>query len=120
MGQQEIHLRLSRVLRSLGITVVLVYTDLPSSIEHRLRDGGAAVERVSYANGPSHYYRELGRIIRQYSCRWCIFVISTISAPSPWLTKLQGVKHIVYEELNSGMLHARPGRNSSFAFGRPS
>jgi len=107
MGQQEIHLRLAHILRSLGVPVVLVYADLPSTIEHRLRDGGAAVERVSYAKGLSHYYRELGRIIRHYSVSLVHICYFDYFSSIPWLTRLQGIKHIVYEELNSGMLHAR-------------
>jgi glycosyltransferase involved in cell wall biosynthesis len=107
MGQQEIHLRLCRILTSLGIRVVLVYaSELPSGIARRLHEGGAEIEYVNYEQSRYNYYRELGRIIRQYSISMVHICYFDYFSLIPWLTRLQGVRCILYEELNSGMLNA--------------
>jgi glycosyltransferase involved in cell wall biosynthesis len=107
MGQQEIHLRLCRILTSLGIRVVLVYAgELPREIDRRLRESGAEIEVVCYGKARYNYYRELGRIIRQYSISMVHVCYFDYFSLIPWLTRLQGVHCILYEELNSGMLNA--------------
>ena len=107
MGQQEIHVRLCRILTSVGIRVVLVYADeLPPELDRRLRESGAEIEIVCYGNARYKYYRELGRIIRQYSISMVHVCYFDYFSLIPWLTRLQGVRCILYEELNSGMLNA--------------
>ena len=107
MGQQEIHLRLCRILTSLGIRVVLVYAgELPSELDQRLRESGAEIEIVRYGKARYNYYRELGRIIRQYSISMVHVCYFDYFSLIPWLTRLQGLRCIIYEELNSGMMKA--------------
>lgn len=91
----------------MGITPVLVYAgELPEDLARRLRLGGAELEIVSYRRGPLHYYRELGRIIRQYSISLVHVCFFDYYSLIPWLARIQGVRRIIYEELNSGTLRA--------------
>ncbi len=107
MGQQEIHLRMARILTALGIRVVLVYaSELPPEMDRRLREAGAIIEVVCYGKAPYNYYRELGRIIRQHGISMVHICYFDYFSLIPWLTRLQGIKCILYEELNSGMLNA--------------
>ncbi len=106
-SQEEIHLRLCRELKAQGICPVLVYAgELPPEPERRLRASGAEIEIVSYGHGRFRYYRELGRIIRQYSITLVHVCFFDYFSLIPWFARLQGVRCIIYEELNSGMLRA--------------
>ena len=107
-SMEEINLRLSHSLVRRGIRVVLVYADLlPADLDRRMREGGASIEIAPYRDNPYGFYRELGRIFRQYSISMTHVCFFDYFSLVPWLTRLQGVSCIVYEELNSGMLNAR-------------
>ena len=105
---EEINLRLSRNLTALGIRVVLVYAAaLPPELDRRMREGGAAIEVLPYGKDLYRFYRELGRILRTYSVSMAHVCFFDYFSLVPWLTRLQGLRCILYEELNSGMLNAR-------------
>ena len=105
---EEINLRLCRALRALGIRVVLVYAaPLPPDLDRRMREGGAEIEVVPYGKNVYRFYRELGRIIRTYAISMVHVCFFDYFSLVPWLVRLHGVRCIIYEELNSGMLRAR-------------
>jgi glycosyltransferase involved in cell wall biosynthesis len=107
IGQQEIHLRLCRLLKSRGIRVVLVYAEgVSPEVVKRLRDAGADIEIVSYGKQRYRYYKELGRIFKKYSISMVHVAYFDYFSFIPWFVRLQGVRHIIYEELNSGMMTA--------------
>lgn len=107
-SMEEINLRLSRSLVEKGIRVVFVYADaLPAALDRRMREGGASIEVAPYRRNPYSFYRELGRIFRNYSISMTHVCFFDYFSLVPWLVRLQGVSCIVYEELNSGMLNAR-------------
>lgn len=112
MGQQEIHLRLCRFLKSRGVRVVFVYADLPPEIESRLREAGADIEIIGYGKQRYRYFKTLGRIFRKYSVDMVHVAYFDYFSLVPWLVRLQGVKHIIYEELNSGMMTATSWKRS--------
>ncbi|MFL6209330.1 MAG: glycosyltransferase family 4 protein [Pyrinomonadaceae bacterium] len=106
-SQEDIHLRLCRALTAQGIRPVLVYaSQLPPELERRLRAGGAEIEIASYGHGRYRYYRALGRIIKRYSITLVHICFFDYFSLLPWLARLQGVRRIIFEELNSGLLRA--------------
>ena len=110
-SQEEIHLRLCQALKANGIQPVLVYArSLPPLLEERLRASGAAIEVISYAPGPLHYYRRLGQLISRYQIEMVHVCFFDYFSLIPWLARLHSLKFIIFEELNSGMMQARSWR----------
>jgi glycosyltransferase involved in cell wall biosynthesis len=106
-SQEEIHLRLCRALRARGVNPVLVYANkLPDELHSRLIAGGATLETISYANGPAFYFRELGKLIKRYEIGLAHVCFFDYFSLVPWLAKLNGLKLVIFEELNSGMMQA--------------
>jgi glycosyltransferase involved in cell wall biosynthesis len=106
-SMEEINCRLSRNLTALGIRVVLVYAaPLPPEIERRMRQAGAEIEVVPYGADLYRFYREVGRVIKTYAISMVHVCFFDYFSLVPWLTRLQGMRCIIYEELNSGMLNA--------------
>gem|GEM_PF-803974 len=106
-SMEEINRRICRRLASLGIPVVLVYAaTLPTEIEQRMRDAGGQIEVVPYGKDRYRFYKELGRIIKQYSISMAHVCFFDYFSFVPWIARLNGLNHVVYEELNSGMMTA--------------
>ncbi len=104
---EEINCRISRTLTSLGIPVVLVYASpLPPEIEQRMRNADAQIEVVPYGKHRYRYYRELGRIVKQYAISMVHICFFDYFSFVPWIARLNGLRYILYEELNSGMMTA--------------
>ncbi len=107
-SQEEIHLRLCRALKNIGVQPVLVYAqELAPELSERLRAAGAAIEVISYARGPLHYRRELGKLISLYQIGMVHVCFFDYFSLIPWLARSQGIETIIFEELNSGMMQAR-------------
>jgi glycosyltransferase involved in cell wall biosynthesis len=106
-SMEEINLRLARSLTALGIRVVLVYAaELPPELDRRMRAAGAAIEVAPYGHDRFRFYGELGRIFKKHSVSMVHVCFFDYFSLVPWLTRLQGLRCIIYEELNSGMLNA--------------
>jgi glycosyltransferase involved in cell wall biosynthesis len=106
-SMEEINRRICRRLTSLGIPAVLVYAAaLPPEIDQRMRDAGAKIEVVPYGQERYRFAKELGRIIKQYSISMAHVCFFDYFSFIPWIARLNGLQHIVYEELNSGMMTA--------------
>ena len=106
-SMEEINSRICRRLTSLGIPVVLVYAaPLPTEIERRMRDAGGHIEVVPYGKDRYRFYKEVGRIIKQYSISMAHVCFFDYFSFVPWIARLNGLRYIVYEELNSGMMTA--------------
>jgi glycosyltransferase involved in cell wall biosynthesis len=104
---EEINSRLCRGLTAMGIRVVLVYAAaLPPELDQRMREAGAHIEVVPYGKDLYKFYRELGRVLRLHSVSMVHVCFFDYFSLVPWLIRLQGVRCILYEELNSGMLNA--------------
>jgi glycosyltransferase involved in cell wall biosynthesis len=106
-SMEEINRRICQRLTSLNIPAVLVYAAaLPPEIDKRMRDAGAIIEVVPYGKERYQFARELGRIIKQYSLSMAHVCFFDYFSFVPWIARLNGLQHIVYEELNSGMMTA--------------
>jgi len=110
-SMEEINWRLCRSLTAMGIRVVLVYAaPLPPDLDRRMREAGAHIEVVPYKRNLYRFYRELGRVFKVHSVSMVHICFFDYFSLVPWLTRLQGVRRILYEELNSGMLNATSWR----------
>ena len=106
-SMEEINRRICQRLTSLDIPVVLVYAaDLPPEIDQRMRDAGAKIEVVPYGHERYNFSKQLGRIIQQYSISLAHVCFFDYFSFIPWIARLNGLQHIIYEELNSGMMTA--------------
>lgn len=106
-SQEEIHFRLCRALKGLGIRPVLLYAaKLPAEIEQRLRESGAEIEIANYQDSHYQFQLELGRIIQRHSISIAHVCFFDYFSLVPWMARFHGVQCIIYEELNSGMLKA--------------
>ena len=106
-SMEEINLRLTRRLTALGIRVVLVYAEeLPRELDRRMREGGAAIAVAPYDKDRVRFYRQLRQIFKVHAVSMVHVCFFDYFSLVPWLTRLAGVRRIVYEELNSGMLNA--------------
>jgi glycosyltransferase involved in cell wall biosynthesis len=106
-SMEEVNRRLCQRLTSLGITAVLVYASpLPPEIDRRMRDAGAQIEVVPYGKERYRFSQGLGRIIKEYSISMTHVCFFDYYSFIPWIARLHGLEHIIYEELNSGMMTA--------------
>jgi glycosyltransferase EpsD len=106
-SMEEVNRRLCQRLTSLGITAVLVYASpLPPEIDRRMRDAGAQIEVVPYGKERYRFSKGLGRIIKEYSISMTHVCFFDYYSFIPWIARLHGLQHIIYEELNSGMMTA--------------
>lgn len=106
-SMEEINRRICQRLTSLDIPVVLVYAaELPPEIDQRMRDAGAKIEVVPYGQERYNFSKQLGRIIQQYSISLAHVCFFDYFSFIPWIARLNGLQHVIYEELNSGMMTA--------------
>lgn len=106
-SMEEINRRICQRLTQAGIPAVLVYAaPLPPEIDERMRDAGALIEVVPYGSERYNFSKELGRIVSQYSISMAHVCFFDYFSFIPWIARLNGLRHIIYEELNSGMMTA--------------
>jgi glycosyltransferase involved in cell wall biosynthesis len=106
-SQEDIHLRLCHVLRERGAKITLVFAkQVKDELIGRFREAGAAVEFVNYRDGRFHYLKRLREIVDRYEISLIHVCFFDYFSAVPWLARLSGVKHVLYEQLNSGELTA--------------
>ena len=107
-SREDYHVGLCEALAARGISSVLVFAkELPPELSSLLHEKGIATEVIDYGRGVAHYHKELGRVVRKYSvtaAHICYFDYFSMIA---WLARLNGVRTIVYEAVNSGIFTAR-------------
>ena len=106
-SREDYHVGVCQALASRGVYSVLVFAkELPPDLSSLLQEKGIATEVIDYGRGVTHYYKELGRIVRKYSvtaAHICYFDYFSLIA---WLARLHGINPIIYEAVNSGMFTA--------------
>lgn len=106
-SMEEINRRICQRLTQAGIPAVLVYAaPLPPEIDQRMRDAGARIEVLPYGNERYNFSKELGRIVQEHSISLAHVCFFDYFSFIPWIARLNGLRHIIYEELNSGMMTA--------------
>ena len=76
----------------------------------RFQAHGIAVTAIDYEKGLVQYYRELKRVVKRYSVTTIYIAFFNYFSLIPWLARLSGVRYIVYDERNPGVLRARSWR----------
>ena len=107
-SNEEVNRQICRQLVEQGIRAVLIYAaPLAPELEKRMREVGADIEVLPYTGKSRYrYYRDLGKIFKRYSVSMVHICYFDYYSWIPWLVRLNGLRWIVYEELNSGMIKA--------------
>jgi glycosyltransferase involved in cell wall biosynthesis len=107
-SQEDRHFRLSQVLVRRGVQPVLVFAEpLRPHIHARLQASGAAIRVINYGKGIPYYYRELRKVVKAFSITTAHIVFFDYFSALPWIARLSGIRHVIYEMQNSGELRAR-------------
>jgi glycosyltransferase involved in cell wall biosynthesis len=111
--REDLWLQFSHALIARGVRSVLVFSEAPvEELQNRFRANGVEVEAINYGKGVLHYYRELRKIVRNYSVTAVHIAFFNYFDPVPWLARLSGVRFIVYHERNPGVLQAKSWRKA--------
>lgn len=104
---EELHFQLSRALIARGTRVVMVFSNPPhEDVEGRFRSIGVEIAAINYREGTVRYFRELGRIFKNYSVTAVHIAFFNYFDLIPWIVRMHGVRHIVFHERNSGVLRS--------------
>jgi len=104
---EDQHLQLCRELSARGSKPLLVFAkSLPTAIQERFEQAGAAVAAINYEDGAVNYHRELQKLVEQYSLERLHVTFFDYFRAIGWLGRLQGTKSIVYEMGNGGVFKA--------------
>jgi glycosyltransferase involved in cell wall biosynthesis len=108
-SREELHLRFSQALIARGLRPVLVFSEeIPDELRKRyLANGIEVAPAINYEKGVFTYYRELGKIIRNYFVTVVHIAFFNYFSLVPWLARLSGVRYVVYHERNPGVLRAK-------------
>ena len=107
-SREDLHLLLSKALMAQGAKALLVFSEVASEeLRERYRAHGVEVTAINYGLGARHYYRELGRLVREHSVTTVHIAFFTYFSLLPWMARLHGVRWIVYHERNPGVLKAK-------------
>lgn len=106
-SQEDIHLRLCEILRAEGIGITLVFADpIRADLADRFRESGATIEVANYREGPFRFLKRIRAIVAQHEISLVHVCFFDYFSAVPWLTRLSGARHVLYEQLNSGALTA--------------
>ncbi|HKB66935.1 MAG TPA: glycosyltransferase family 4 protein [Pyrinomonadaceae bacterium] len=106
-SQEDIHLRLCQKLRDRAARITLVFAEqVKGELTERFREAGAAIEVANYRDGRFHYLKRLREIVDRHEISLAHACFFDYFSAVPWLARLSGVKHVLYEQLNSGELTA--------------
>jgi glycosyltransferase involved in cell wall biosynthesis len=111
--QEDRHLKICQALAAAGARPVLVFSeDFPEPLKARFREGGADIVALNYGSGARHYLCELGRVVERFGVTTAHVCFFDYFSAVPWLARLRGVRHIVYDAHNSGIVKARSWRRA--------
>lgn len=109
-SQEDLHLHLCKALISRGAKITLVYASpIKREIADRFLQCGAAIEIAPYHQIVG-YYCALSTIIKKHSVSLIHVCFFDYFSVVPWIVRLNGVRNIVFEQLNSGVLRATSWR----------
>ncbi len=72
----------------------------------RLRASGAEIQAIDYGKGFTHYYHALRQLVKTFSITTAHIVFFDYFSAVPWIARLCGVSHLIYEMQNSGEFRA--------------
>lgn len=107
-SQEDRHLAICRALADRGSRAVLVFaSELPVPIQQRFTEAGVSTATINYSKGPAHYYKELRKLIADNSIECVHIIFFDYFRAIGWLSKLSGVKSVIYEMQNGGVFKAK-------------
>ena len=107
-SQEDRHLAICGAISARGARAVLVFaSELPTPIQQRFQDGGVSTATINYSKGLAHYYKELKKVIEKDSIECVHIIFFDYFRAIGWLSKLSGVKSIIYEMQNGGVFKAK-------------
>jgi glycosyltransferase involved in cell wall biosynthesis len=110
-SQEDRHLRLCEALVGKGLQPVLVFSrPLRPDLDARLRASGAVIRAIDYGRGAIHYYRQLRAALKGAGVSTAHVIFFDYFSAVPWIARLCGVRHVIYEMQNSGEFRARSWR----------
>jgi len=110
-SREDLNLHFSLALIARGVRPVLVFSEAPvEELRARFQARGIAVAAIDYEKGLLRYYRELRKVVKRHSVTTIYIAFFNYFSFIPWLARLSGVRCIVYDERNPGVLQARSWR----------
>jgi glycosyltransferase involved in cell wall biosynthesis len=106
-SREDQHFAVCRALRNRGIHPVIVFSAIPAALRQRYESAGVAIEEVNYRHGALRYFRRMREIFRCYRVDTVDIEFFTYYEPIAWMARVNGVRHIVFTESNSGVMRAR-------------
>src|SRR5262245_58677892 len=97
-SQEAIHLRLCQALRKRGDKISIIFSEpLQEEISRRFREAGANLEVANYGQNRFRFFQQLRSIFKQYEVSLAHVCFFDYFSGVPWLARLCGAKHIIYE-----------------------
>src|SRR5215468_3526663 len=103
------HLHLCRALKKHNVESILIYSKAGNSEATTpvFKQHEVDTLAISYAEGVSHYYRQLGRLINEQGVTTVHVEFFNYFSLIPWLARLNGLRHIIFTEYTSGLWEAK-------------
>jgi glycosyltransferase involved in cell wall biosynthesis len=112
-SREDCHVGVCQALAARGARSVLVFAkEIPSDLARAFQERGVESATIDYGRGIFHYYKELGKVVRNYSVNAVHICYFDYFSAIAWMAKLHGVPTIIYEAVNSGVFNARSWKRS--------
>jgi glycosyltransferase involved in cell wall biosynthesis len=106
-SREDQHIAVCRALRAEGVQPLIVFSRIAADIRSAYEDMGAVVEELNYHRDLLAYSRRLNELFRQHEVDTVDIEFFNYYDPIAWISRLNGVKNIVFTESNSGIYRAR-------------
>lgn len=107
-SQDDLHYGICRAMQERGWGAVIIHSGpIAEPVRQRYLAGGIRLETCNYARGPWSYYRDLHRIVRAYNVQLADVCFFDYFDWHGWMTRLAGIPHVVFTEVNSGFSRAQ-------------
>ena len=106
-SREDQHLAVCRALQEKGVQPVIVFPEIAAPLRQAYENAGVAVEEVNFRQGAFRYFRRMRAIFRRYRVDTADIEFFTYFDPVAWIARINGVRHIVFTESNSGLMRSR-------------
>jgi len=112
-SQEDRQLKLCGALRGRGVRPVLIFSEpLSPQFAARFVQAGAELAAINYENGAVAFLLALRKLVRHFSISTAHIIFFDYFSAVPLLTRLAGIKQIIYEMQNSGEFRATSWKRS--------
>jgi len=111
--RNDFHFRLCRALMARGWSVAICPAcNAPEEISSRYRDAGIEMHPISFARGSYRYFLELRRLTKKMPLDLIHIWYFPYFSMVPWLARLNGIRNVVFSDVNSGEWRPKPWTSS--------